>query len=117
MKTINRENLNRGVVAIRSGEKVIISWRLLTSDTASEPFDVYRDGQKMNKTPLTKGGTFFVDEQPSKKDAVYEVRGGGKNGKYKLFADTPEGYLPVKIQKPAGGVYNELHMLYGGNLK
>ena len=104
MKTINRENLNRGVVAIRIGEKVIVSWRLLTSDTASEPFDVYRDGQKMNKTPLTKGGTFFVDEQPSKKDAVYEVRGGVKNGKYKLFADAPEGYLPVKIQKPAGGV-------------
>lgn len=104
MKTINREKLDRGVVAIRSGEIVIVSWRTLTSDGVGEAFDVYRDGQKLNKTPLTKGGTFFVDEQPSAKDAVYEVRGGGKDGKYTLFNDAPDGYLPVKIQKPADGV-------------
>ncbi|MBR0181496.1 MAG: rhamnogalacturonan lyase [Prevotella sp.] len=104
MKTINREQLDRGVVAIRSGEKVIVSWRTLTSDGVGEAFDVYRDGKKLNKTPLKKGGTFFIDEQPSAKDAVYEVRGGGKNGKYTLFADAPDGYLPVKLQKPADGV-------------
>jgi len=104
MKTINREKLNRGVVAIRSGEKVVVSWRTLTSDAIGEAFDVYRDGKKLNKEPLTNGGTFFVDEQPSAKDAVYEVRGGGKDGKYTLLADAPDGYLPVKIQKPADGV-------------
>ena len=32
MSTINRENLNRGVVAIRSNGKVVVSWRQLTSD-------------------------------------------------------------------------------------
>ena len=63
MKTINREQLDRGVVAIRSGEKVIVSWRTLTSDGVGEAFDVYRDGKKLNKTPLKKGGTFFIDEQ------------------------------------------------------
>ena len=104
MKTINREKLNRGVVAIRSGEKVVVSWRTLTSDSIGEAFDVYRDGKKLNKEPLTNGGTLFVDEQPSAKDAVYEVRGGGKDGKYTLLADAPDGYLPVKIQKPADGV-------------
>lgn len=95
MKTINREKLNRGVVAIRSGEKVIVSWRTLTSDAVGESFDVYRDGQKLNASPLCKGGTFFVDEQPLTRDAVYEIRGGGKNGKYTLRADAPDGYLPA----------------------
>ena len=57
MKTINREKLNRGVVAIRSGEKVVVSWRTLTSDAIGEAFDVYRDGKKLNKEPLTNGGT------------------------------------------------------------
>lgn len=103
MKTINREKLNRGVVAIRSGEKVIVSWRTLTSDAVGESFDVYRDGQKLNASPLCKGGTFFVDEQPLTRDAVYEIRGGGKNGKYTLRADAPDGYLPVKLQKPSEG--------------
>lgn len=46
MKTINREKLNRGVVAIRSGEKVIVSWRTLTSDAVGESFDVYREDRK-----------------------------------------------------------------------
>ena len=42
MQHINREKLNRGVVAIRSGEQVVVSWRTLMSDAANEPFDVYR---------------------------------------------------------------------------
>ena len=100
---MNREKLNRGVVAIRSGQQVMVSWRTLTSDAAGQPFDVYRDGKKLNKKPLTKGGTFFVDEQPSASDAVYEVRGGGRDGSYTLRADAPDGYIPIPIQRPDGG--------------
>ena len=104
MKNILREKLNRGVVAVRNDNKVIVSWRLLSSDVANQPFDVYRNGKKLNSQPLTDGGNFFVDVQPLKKDAVYEIRGGGKNGKYTLKADAPEGYLPIKLQRPEGGV-------------
>ena len=32
MDEINREQLNRGVVAMRDGERVVVSWRTLTSD-------------------------------------------------------------------------------------
>ena len=104
MQRISREKLNRGVVAVRSGDKVMVSWRLLTSDTDGQAFDVYRNGKKLNTQPLISGGTFFVDENPLEKDATYEVRGGGKNGKYILKADAPDGYLPVKLQRPDGGV-------------
>ena len=100
---MNREKLNRGVVAIRSGQKVVVSWRTLTSDAVGESFDVYRDGKKLNTSPLKKGGTFFVDEQPSDQDAVYEVRGGGKNGSYTLKKDAPIGFIPIPIQKPDDG--------------
>lgn len=101
---MNIEHLDRGVVAIPQKGKVILSWRTLTSDRVGEPYDVYRNGQKLNKSPLTKGGTFFIDEQPLSGGAVYEVRGGGRKGKYVLAADAPEDYLPVKLQKPADGV-------------
>ena len=101
---MNIEHLDRGVVAIPQKGKVILSWRTLTSDRVGEPYDVYRNGQKLNKSPLKKGGTFFIDEQPLSGDAVYEVRGGGRKGKYVLAADAPEDYLPVKLQKPADGV-------------
>ncbi len=97
------EKLNRGVVAVRNGNQVFVSWRTLSSDAVGEPFDIYRNGVKLNKNTLTKGGTFFIDENPVKGDANYEVRGGGKNGSYTLKADSPDAYIPVKLQKPADG--------------
>ena len=98
------ERLGRGVVAVRSGSQVIVSWRTLTSDAIGQAYDVYRNGQKLNKKPLTKGGTFFVDDSPLQGPATYEVRGGGLNGSYTLQAGSPDGYIPVSLQKPADGV-------------
>ena len=101
---LKHERLDRGVVAIRQEGKVIVSWRTLASDAVAEPFDIYRNGTKLNTQPLTKGGTFFIDSQPLAGDATYEVRGGGRNGLFTLKADAPDGYLPIKLQKPADGV-------------
>ena len=98
-----REQLNRGVVAVRTEDgKVAVSWRTLMSDPKGQPYDVYRNGVKLNKKPLKAGGTFFIDEQPLQTDAVYEVRGGGNDGKWVLKADAPAGYIPIPIQKPEG---------------
>ena len=103
MQQIYRERLNRGVVAIRSGQQVIVSWRILTSDTKGQPFDIYRNGEKLNHEPLTTGGTFFIDDKPLTTAATYEVRGGSTNGRYTLAADAPDGYLTIPLQKPADG--------------
>ena len=104
-KKMVTETLDRGVVAIRQADgKVAVSWRLLRDDHKHEAFDVFRNGIRMNPQPLTKGGTFFTDEQPLQgEDAIYEVKGGAANGQYTLCADAPIGYLPIKIQKPEGG--------------
>lgn len=101
---LKHENLNRGVIAIRDGGNVIVSWRTLSSDKKGEAFDLYRNGVRLNKEALTKGGTCFIDQDPLSTDATYEVRGGGKNGSYTLKADAPDGYLPIKIQRPAEGM-------------
>ena len=63
-KQMMLEALNRGVVAIRSGNQVVVCWRTLSSDKPGEAFDVYRNGEKMNVEPMVKGGTFYVDEHP-----------------------------------------------------
>ena len=103
MEKMNREKLNRGVVAIKQGQQVVVSWRTLTSDAVGQSFDIYRNGKKLNKKPLKKGGTFFVDEQPSGSDAVYEVKGGGIDGSYTLKGDAPDGYIAIALQKPDDG--------------
>ena len=100
---LNLEHLNRGVVAFRNGTQVIVSWRTLSTDAIGQPFDVFRNGQKLNAAPLKKGGTFFIDAQPLKGDATYEIRGGNHDGSFTLKADAPDGYLALKLQKPAAG--------------
>ena len=98
------ENLNRGVVAFRTGDgSVAVSWRILRSDRRGEPFDLYRNGEKLNKEPLTTGGSFYIDREPLADDATYEVRGGSVSGLYTLHADAPVGYLPIRLQRPQGG--------------
>ena len=104
MQRLSREKLNRGVVALRTGGRVFVSWRTLSSDTIHQAFDVYRNGQRLNDRPLSEGGTCFVDEHPLDADAVYEVRGGQCDGAFELKAGAPEGYLPIAIDRPEGGV-------------
>lgn len=104
MESIKKENLNRGVVAIKQADgKVAVSWRILRSDKKGEAFDIYRNGKKLNMAPLTKGGAYFIDENPAQGDATYEVKGGNKDGKYTLKADAAIGYIPIKTNKPADG--------------
>ena len=111
LKAMNREQLNRGVVAVRNGQQVVVSGRTLTTDPVGEAYDVYRNGQKLNRKPLTKGGTFFVDEQPLDGEAIYEVKGGQKNGRFVLAKESPDGYLPVKLLNLRFQFLNSLHQL------
>lgn len=98
------ERLDRGVVALRQADgHVMISWRSLKSDRKGEPFDVYRDGEKLNDKPLTTGGTFYVDKAPADNDVVYKVIGGGVDGQYEFKKDSPVEYLSVKLDRPDGG--------------
>ena len=104
MTKLQHERLNRGVVALRQdSNSVVVSWRTLSSDKKGEPFDVYRNGQKLTTKPLTTGGTFFVDNNPVAGEAIYEVRGGESNGSFTLKPNSPCGYLPIALQKPADG--------------
>lgn len=105
MNKVMRERLDRGVVALRQTDgSAVVTWRTLTSDAKNEPFDIYRNGTKLNDRPLATGGTFFVDRDVPAGDVTYEIRGGGKNGTYTLKTGAPAGYLPIKLDKPEGGI-------------
>ena len=51
--TPQAEYLDRGVVAVKTDEGVFVSWRSLARDGKDTTFDVYRDGVKINDTPIT----------------------------------------------------------------
>ncbi|WP_071885486.1 rhamnogalacturonan lyase family protein [Rufibacter tibetensis] len=98
------EFLNRGVVAARtSSTKVYVGWRLLGTDPSSIAFNVYRDGVKLNLTPITTSTNF---EDNTTEDGTYTVRPvlNGKEG----APSTPvsvwaKNQLSIPLQIPAGG--------------
>ena len=132
---IQREVLNRGVVAVRKDAKsVVVSWRSLQSDTDKTSFNVYKNGVKINKKPIT-GATCFVDSENDgkvKTEYVIKALSKGKeidpdrikekktenigdqidnkeikvaaNGAYTLSADSPIGYIEIPLDKPSDGV-------------
>ena len=101
---LSTERLDRGVVAIRQPDSMVfVSWRILRDDQKGQSFDIYRNGMKLNKSSLTDGGSFFIDEHPLKEDALYEVKGGCASGQFTLCQDVPIGYIPIRLNKPEGG--------------
>lgn len=102
---MQREHLGRGVVAIRENPStVVVSWRYLSSDPMNESFDIYRDGKKVNKKPVT-AATFYKDVYSGNSAAVYTVKAlkGSSEGNYTLPADAPSGYLNIPLNRPAQG--------------
>ena len=99
---LKMENLGRGVVAVReSPDKVNISWRYLSHDPESQSFDVYRNGKKINKTPISES-TFFTDNYKGTEAAFYEVKPskGTLSGSYTLPANAPLGYIDIPLDRP-----------------
>ena len=45
------ERLDRGVVTIRSGHRVVVSWRMLRQDPANAAFDVYTTASHSPASP------------------------------------------------------------------
>lgn len=94
----------RGLVAVRADSAhVALSWRTMPGDAPDKPFDIYRQGRKLNTAPLTAGGTFFTDCLPAGRAADYELRWQEGSERCSIKADAPAGYFDIPIQKPEGG--------------
>ena len=98
------EKLDRGVVAVKGADGVLVSWRMLADDAAGTAFNVYRDGKKLNARPI-RGKSNWLDTDGAA-TATYTVAAVAKgkatsSAPAKVWAD---GYLSIPLDKPAGGV-------------
>ncbi|HSC55110.1 MAG TPA: rhamnogalacturonan lyase [Phnomibacter sp.] len=110
------ENLDRGVVAmIDSSKHVFVSWRLLGTDDEQIAFNVYRqqDQQKavkLNNKPVTKT-TWWLDStanaSANNQYFVKPVLKGIEQPASKSFTLSPNPYLSIKLQTPAGYAPND----------
>lgn len=107
---LKREKLNRGIVAIKKDAHTnFISWRYLTSDPIDIAFNIYRDGIKINTTPVFKS-TCFEDKISTSKAVTYTIR-SIVNGlesidieSYTIPENAPVGYINIPLDVPEGGM-------------
>lgn len=102
---LKREHLGRGVIAVRENPSTVaVSWRYLSSDPMNESFDIYRNGEKINKHPV-KDATFFQDTYAATEPALYTVKAikGKTESSYQLPANAPAGYLNIPLNRPEDG--------------
>jgi rhamnogalacturonan endolyase len=98
------EHLDRGVVALPSGNGVFISWRFLGNDPGDIAFNVYRNGTKVNGSPITNSTNF--QDASGTTSAAYTVR-PIINGR-ELRANTAKPtwsnpYWVINLNRPNGG--------------
>ena len=100
------EFLTRALVAVRqSTSQVYIGWRMLGTDPTGISFNVYRNGTKLNATPIT-GSTNYVDAAATG-TVQYTVRAvvaGVEQDESPAAIPWANIYKSIAIQKPAGGV-------------
>nr|WP_236570595.1 rhamnogalacturonan lyase [Paenibacillus sp. An7] len=98
------EYLDRGVVAVKTDNGVFVSWRLLGTEGSGVTFNVYRDGVKVNATPIMNS-TNLQDSAgtTSSKYTVRAVVNGAEQAASTAVSVWGSNYLSVPLSKPAGG--------------
>lgn len=98
------EKLDRGLVAVKISTGVLVSWRLLGTEASSVSFNLYRNGLKLNASPITTS-TNYVDTSgtTSSSYTVRAVVGGVEQAASAAVTPWASNYLDVPLQRPAGG--------------
>ncbi|MEO3756103.1 RICIN domain-containing protein [Streptomyces sp. B6B3] len=99
------EDLNRGLTSVRSGSGNLVSWRLLGTESYDTAFNVYRNGTRVNASPITDSTNYLDNGAPA--DATYTVRavvdGVEQPDSESSLRFTGGSYLDVPLQSPGSG--------------
>lgn len=98
------EGLDRGLVAVKTGTGVFLSWRLFGNDPASVTFNLYRDGAKI-ATIAAGEATNYTDNAgtTSSKYTVRAVVGGAEMSADPATSVWASQVLKIPLSRPAGG--------------
>lgn len=110
------ERLDRGVVAVESGEGALVSWRLLGGDTRDTAFHVYRDGTLLTPEPLT-GATNLLDEEgdPNAEYTVTAIEDGEEQAESAPSLAFTDGFFDIPLDRPEGGSVEGSDYTYEAN--
>lgn len=111
--TIVHERLGRGLIVFNDPDhpdSICLSWRLLKDDSKDIGFDIYENDIKINASVIKQSTFFKVAKKDTDKDAIFKLRsidnkleGIEHHSLYTYRANSPAGYIPIKLNRPADG--------------
>jgi hypothetical protein len=103
------ERLDRGVLSAHTGAGNYVNWRVLVTDSTAVAFNLYRDAEKVNDSPIS-GSNYFDKGAPETADyevrpvvAGAEQRSAGARALRFSPASTTASTMDVPLQIPPGG--------------
>lgn len=95
------EDMNRGLVAVKTDNGVLVSWRWQGYEGLNVKYNLYRNGERLNSEPLTL--TNYTDNNPvdGAKYYVTAVTDGTEGEKSEEVSVWTDGYLEIPLQRPA----------------
>jgi len=112
------EKLDRGLIAFQRENDIMLSWRLLGSDTRSTGFNIYRNGTLINDQPI-QDRTNYIDAKGSSSSSYYikPVINGSEAQKSEEVNVWENNYKDISLDRPAqgpnGGTYSPNDMSVG----
>ena len=97
------ENLTRGIVAVRNGTSNFISWRWLGTEPDGITFNLYRNGTKVNSTPLTVCNYTDAGAAANASYTVKAVVSGVEQSASEAVAPWASLYKTLALKVPSGG--------------
>ncbi|ULT58193.1 rhamnogalacturonan lyase [Neobacillus drentensis] len=99
------ESLNRGLIAVKVKNGVYVGWRLFGTDPEDISFNLYRDGVRVNPSPITTSTNYL--DPTGESSAIYTVC-PVINGVEQPLSEKAEvwdtNYLTIPLNKPEGGI-------------
>ncbi len=90
------ENLNRGMVALKTPEGVFVSWRFLPADKPDTVFTLLRDGKPIASLD-SRQGTNYQDKSGTNRSA-YQVASNGQTSK--PVSVCSDGFMKINLDLP-----------------
>ena len=101
------EYLDRGLTAVPAENGALISWRLLGTESASITYNLYRNGEKLNKFPIM-GTNFFDSSAVSGAEyTLVAIENGAETDEKATAKLWDKDYISIPVNKHEdGGEYN-----------
>lgn len=100
---LDPEPLSRGAIATKASSGYLVNWRWLINDPSDISFNIYRNGNKLNDSPLSTKTNYWDKQGKASDRYTVESVSNGETMETTEAVMLTKGYLDIPINRPQWG--------------